>query len=761
MNNLDSRDKLKLFESVFENSGIAIALVHASGELFRVNNFFCEWLGYSKEEMLSMTFAEFTHPEDVDADLELYKELIDGTRDYYRLEKRYITKGSEIVWADLSVSLIRDDQNVPQYGIGMVKDITPSKNKEKELTVKTEELQDAIDTLKEIQEVSRIGTWEVDLITLEISWSDEVYNIHEVEIGTPLKVEDGINFYREDYREEIQSVIDAAIEKNESWDVECVLVTGKGKEIWVRAIGYPVFEGEKLTALRGLFMDIDESKRKSQSLDEANEKLQLSVEAGQIAIWIWNLKTNELEWNDKAYEVFGVEENVEPNFEMFSQMIHPSDLEIVTEATTKTLETGERFDIVFRFNKPDGTEVILSGRGDLIRDSKGSPAQMIGINLDITERMRLLESIRLKESQLRSFVEQAPAAVAMLDTEMKYITVSNQWFKQYNLDKKDLIGISHYDVFPEIKEMPEWLEQHQKVLNGEELSNPKDKIVRMDGTVQWISWKLIPWFNEPGEIGGMIMYTADITSEVSYTDKLEKEVAKRTKELASVNDELESFSYSVSHDLRAPLRAINGFSDILIEDYEDKIDENGIRLLKIVKNSAVKMGKLIDDILQFSRLGKTSIKFGTLNMEMIFNSAVSDLNAEYADKKIEVEISPLHTASGDTSLINQVIVNLMSNAYKYSANEDKISVIVKSEVQDKYIKYSIKDNGVGFDMKYHEKLFGVFQRLHTDSEFEGTGVGLAIVRRIIGKHGGSIWAESKIGEGSTFYFTVPKETPIK
>ena len=271
MNNLDSGEKLKLFESVFENSGIAIALVHASGRLFKVNSFFCDWLGYTKEEMLSMTFAEFTHPEDVDADLELYEELIEGSRDYYRLEKRYITKGGEIVWADLSVSLIRDDKNTPQYGIGMVKDITPSKNKEKELIVKTEELQDAIDTLKEIQEVSKIGTWELDLVSLEINWSDEVYNIHELEVGTPLNVEDGINFYREDYREEVQLAINDSIENNRNWDIECILVTQKGKEIWVRAIGYPVFDGEKLTALRGLFMNIDEQKRKSQSLDEANE----------------------------------------------------------------------------------------------------------------------------------------------------------------------------------------------------------------------------------------------------------------------------------------------------------------------------------------------------------------------------------------------------------------------------------------------------------------------------------------------------------
>ncbi|CAN0185686.1 unnamed protein product, partial [Chrysoparadoxa australica] len=252
-----------------------------------------------------------------------------------------------------------DDHGVPYRMAGTSQDVTESLLKEKQLAAKTEEIERSIGLLSETQKAAKIGSWEVDLGTMTAFWSDEVYRIHEVEKGTPIKVEEGINFYREDFRPVIQSAIDNAIQNKSSWDEECILLTKTGKEIWVRAIGHPVFEDGQLTGLHGLFMDIDETKRKALELDETYEKLELSVEAGQLAIWIWDMKTNELEWNDQAYEVFGVPKDFEPTFEKFSSMIHPDDLNYVVEATQKSIETGDKFDIQFRFNKGNGDEIIL------------------------------------------------------------------------------------------------------------------------------------------------------------------------------------------------------------------------------------------------------------------------------------------------------------------------------------------------------------------------------------------------------------------
>tara|TARA_R110001599_G_scaffold150929_2_gene335302 strand:- start:179957 stop:182902 length:2946 start_codon:yes stop_codon:yes gene_type:complete len=681
----------------------------------------------------------------------------------YKLEIRMKNKSGEYRWFETVGQASFDADGNPVRMVGSIIDIDERKQIEHDLEASNEKIQRGMALLSETQQAAKIGSWEVDLGTMIAFWSDEVYRIHEVEKGTPIKVEEGINFYREDFRPVIQNAINNAIENRSSWDEECILLTKTGKEIWVRAIGHPVFEDGQLTGLRGLFMDIDETKRKTLELDETYEKLQLSVEAGQIAIWIWDMKTNELDWNDQAYDVFGVTKDFEPTFEKFSSMIHPDDLNYVVESSQKSIETGDKFDIQFRFNKGNGDEIILSGRGDIVRDEEGNPIQMIGINMDITDRNEMVENLKRQESQLRSFVEQAPAAVAMFDKDMKYITVSNKWYEHNRIEGQSIIGKSHYDVLPQVKKRKDWLKIHKRVLAGEELSKGKDQFTRIDNSEVWISWTAIPWHNADGEIGGMILYVSDITKEVEYTEELENEIEARTQQirkqaenLEQVNKELESFSYSISHDLRAPLRSINGFSDILMEDYAEQLDEEGKRLMGIVKESAVTMGQLIDDILEFSRLGKKKIQKSEIDMTKLFESVCEVETGSYSDKQIDLKIDDLPNARGDVALIKQVVVNLVSNAFKYSSKEDKIVInIGLDQSEENEVAYFIKDNGTGFKMEYHDKLFGVFNRLHSKNEFEGTGVGLAIVKRIINKHGGKIWAESEEGKGSIFFFSLP------
>jgi two-component system sensor kinase len=221
--------------------------------------------------------------------------------------------------------------------------------------------------------------------------------------------------------------------------------------------------------------------------------------------------------------------------------------------------------------------------------------------------------------------------------------------------------------------------------------------------------------------------------------------------------ELEAFSYSVSHDLRAPLRAIDGFSRILAEDYAEKLDEDGKRVLNVIRSNTQNMGRLIDDLLAFSRLGRKQIEATPVNMSDLANDVFQQLKSGLANQKIQLNLASLPGATGDPALIRQVFVNLLSNAAKYSRPRAETVIEVNGRCENGDCIYSVKDNGVGFDMTYAQKLFGVFQRLHSVEEFEGTGVGLAIVQRIIHRHGGRVWAEGKVDEGATFYFSLPKE----
>ena len=243
-------------------------------------------------------------------------------------------------------------------------------------------------------------------------------------------------------------------------------------------------------------------------------------------------------------------------------------------------------------------------------------------------------------------------------------------------------------------------------------------------------------------------------------EELERRVEERTAQLEAANKELEAFSYSVSHDLRAPLRAIDGFSRMLIEDYTEKLDGEGRRLLEVIRDNTRNMGQLIDDLLSFSRLGRQEMNLTFIEIEKLVRPIFEELISTENGRTVEFNINNLPPAKVDRAMIKQVFANLLSNAIKFTGTRER--AVIEAGGWDNGIEktYYIRDNGVGFDMNYVDKLFGVFQRLHSQGEFEGTGVGLALVKRIIHRHGGRVWAEGKVGEGATFYFTLPGEGGI-
>jgi light-regulated signal transduction histidine kinase (bacteriophytochrome) len=237
--------------------------------------------------------------------------------------------------------------------------------------------------------------------------------------------------------------------------------------------------------------------------------------------------------------------------------------------------------------------------------------------------------------------------------------------------------------------------------------------------------------------------------------ELEQRVRDRTAQLVAANAELEAFTYSVSHDLRAPLRAINGYTQILFEDYEPNLDEKGQRICSVIGASALNMGQLIDDLLALSRLGHSEMQLSAIDMRTLANSIFFELTTPEVRERVDFRLGPLPAAVGDAHLIRQVWTNLLSNAIKFSAKRDRPVIEVTGERVGQENVYTVRDNGVGFDMAFGHKLFGVFQRLHSAGEFEGTGVGLAIILRIVRRHGGRAWAEGSVGEGATFHIALP------
>ncbi|MDI6644046.1 MAG: ATP-binding protein [Methanobacteriaceae archaeon] len=255
----------------------------------------------------------------------------------------------------------------------------------------------------------------------------------------------------------------------------------------------------------------------------------------------------------------------------------------------------------------------------------------------------------------------------------------------------------------------------------------------------------------------MVALLVERIEKVRSLRSLNERLKKQTKMLEDANDELEAFAYSVSHDLRVPLRAIDGFSRIIVEDYQDKLDEEGIRLLNIVRENTHKMGQLIDDILMLSRAGRQEMKMSDIDMEDLVKTVYNQVIQGFEGRSIELKVDSLPQAYGDRALLTQVVSNLLSNSVKFTSQREKGVIEVGYQNDKNENIYYVKDNGAGFDMKYVNKLFGLFQRLHSPEEFEGTGVGLSIVQRIIRRHEGRVWGEGEVDKGATIYFTLPKK----
>jgi two-component system sensor kinase len=243
--------------------------------------------------------------------------------------------------------------------------------------------------------------------------------------------------------------------------------------------------------------------------------------------------------------------------------------------------------------------------------------------------------------------------------------------------------------------------------------------------------------------------------DITRRKRAEVEREKLIMDLEAANNELESFSYSVSHDLRAPLRAIDGFSQMLLKDIGDRLDPESVRKFNVISHNSKKMGHLIDDLLKLSRAGRAPVHHERINMKAGVEDVWKELRAGNPVRNMELTVGELPMARGDKTLIRQVLSNLLSNAVKFTKNKDKAEIEVSGSNSGDFNVYCIKDNGIGFDMRYYDKVFEIFHRLHNEREYEGTGVGLAIVKKIIERHGGRLWAESKPGEGATFYFTLP------
>jgi len=423
-----------------------------------------------------------------------------------------------------------------------------------------------------------------------------------------------------------------------------------------------------------------------------------------------------------------------------------------------TISSGKLWRGEFINRRKDGVIYTEEATIAPVRSSGGEITNYIAIKSDITERKRAENAVRESEERLRALMTASSHAIYRMSpdwSEMRQLrgrdfiadteTPSRHWLEKY----------IHPDDQPHVKAVI------NEAIRTKSIFELEHRVLRVDGTLGWTFSRAIPLLDANGEIVEWFGAASDVTERKRADEvirglntELEQRVRERTAQLEAANQELEAFAYSVSHDLRAPLRGIDGWSMALLEDYGAELDAKAHTYLDRVRSEAQRLGGLIDDLLKLSRVTRSEMAIGCVNLSSLAETIATRLKEMHPGRTLEFLITPGLTGTGDARLLEIALNNLLDNAVKFTGPRPEARIEVGKTVGDGHSAFFVRDNGVGFDMAYAGLLFGAFQRLHKAREFPGTGIGLATVQRVIHRHGGRVWAEARVGEGATFNFTL-------
>ena len=585
----------------------------------------------------------------------------------------------------------------------------------------------------------------------------------------------------------------ATLELGEVWHGEIKNRAKCGAFYWVDTTIIPFLnEDGKPRQYVAIRADITERKRAEEARHESDERFQVAaqdhylkrefydelranpaiiefLEAGAVdGLWYWDLEKPENEWLSPSFwRTLGYDPREKQHLASeWKDMLFPEDLPTSEENFHRhCADPAHPYDQLVRYRHKDGSTVHIRCHGLAIRDAAGKPVRMVGVHNDVTAALRE-QARRLGLENDKRFRTMANSM-----SQLAWIARADGFIFWYNQRWYDYTGTT-----PEQMEGWGWQSVHDPAVLPEVMANWTDAIASgkpfemefplrgTDGRFRAFLTRWQPLKDADGRVVQWFGTNTDVEALKHAEEKvrllnveLEQRVHERTAQLQIANQELESFSYSVSHDLRAPLRAVDGFSQAVIEDYGRLLPDEGRRYLQTIRSGAQRMGALIDDLLTFSRMNRSTLQKQPVNTAKLVAAVCEELGAPWPDRTVVVRTEPLPPSVGDPALLKQVWINLLSNALKYTRKQAAAEIVIGCSAQTGEPTFFIRDNGVGFDMRYADKLFGVFQRLHRAEDYEGTGVGLAIVQRIVHRHGGRVWAEAQVEHGATFYFTLEGE----
>ncbi|AEI49652.1 PAS domain S-box protein [Runella slithyformis] len=755
------------FRAFFENSQGLMCTHDLQGNFLSVNEAGAGILGYTVKELVGMSLYDIV-PSNHHLELTGYLNMIQNEGKASGLMHTLDKNGSRRIW--IFNNICEKSPSGSNYVIGNALDITKRHQLENDLK-KTKEM------LEQTNRIACVGGWELDLVKERLFWTEVTKEIHEVTPDFIPNLAKAIAFYKEgDSRTKITHAVREAIQNGTSFDLELQIVTAKGRERWVRVLGNVEYENGKSRRLYGACQNIHVQKKAhieaNRSRKLLNDVLQSASEVAIIAtdadgiIMLFNSGAERM-LGYRAEEVIGTRspsiihapEEIQQRSEELSREYGRTIAGFRTFVHKAELEGSEQRE--WTFIRKDGSRFMVSLVVHPIRDNEGTVIGYLGVAIDISERKKTEQALVIEKARLVAFVEHAPAAVAMLDRDFKYIAISNRWVEEYQLKGRNVLGLSHYEVFPNVSQ--EWKDIHARCLLGAVEKKEEDKW-RPEGWEhdQFLKWEVRPWFQFDGSVGGIMMFTQDITDVCLQREELKK--AKVQAEQASVAKS--EFLANMSHEIRTPLNGVIGFTDLLLKT---ALNETQQQYLSIVNQSANSLLSIINDILDFSKIeaGKLELDIDRCDIFELGSQTADIITYQAQSKGLEmllnISLNLPRFIWTDEVRLKQVLVNLLSNAVKFTKEgeiELKIEPLTDTSQEIITLRFEVRDTGIGIKPDKQEKIFDAFSQedASTTKKYGGTGLGLAISNKLLGLMGSRLQLRSEPGQGSTFYFDLTLKT---
>lgn len=736
---LEKNSQLQKSALLINNSADIIGIIDgATFHIEEINDAFFTVLGYTAEEVKETSLSFFLPKEDRNILQSLNKE----GKDQFSFESRVYSKDRRLKWLQWKVVAKKGKWYVNARDVTEIKEVEKIRNY---LATVVKQSNDAI----------YIHDHEGKII----SWNQGAEKIYGYSEQEALKMKIW-NIIPEYMQSETGEMVNQVIYGRSIQDMLTQRMTKHGKLIDVLFSATVLSESDNgQLSIAITEKDITRQKLAEDKLRTNEQFLKLILNTMGEAVMVTDANGEPTLLNPAAQKMLGTELrklNIATwcsqcgFFDEDGETIYPIE-QLPFSQALKGKESVRAEMFIRNAHVPNGVSVIASSNP--LKDTEGKIIGGVSVMLDISERKKAEKALRESELRFRNLFEFAPFPMWVYDLEtLQFLEVNQPAIMHYGYSRQEFLQMKISDIRPQEdvhKLLSDIRERHHVVDSkaGWRHLLKNGQIIDVEVTSHLIDFR--------GHSASLVI-AKDITAEKKADEKikeLNESLMINVRQLESANKELESFSYSVSHDLRAPLRGLNGYSRMLEEDYATVLDDEGKRLLANIQRNAHKMGMLIDDLLAFSRLGRKEVKKSTIDTAQMVSEVVEDIQNS-SNHAAQIKIHQLPAAEADAALLRIVWTNLISNAIKYSSKKPNPFVEIGALNSDGQVVYYVKDNGTGFNMKYAEKLFGVFQRLHSVADFEGTGIGLATVQRIVAKHGGTVWADAKENEGATFYFNL-------